>query len=351
MWSTSSISLTPQRKETISAIKTLHIFNPEHDYALAVGNNAYTPPASVINLKKRLSLLPALYAGSGDYILLDSDIPLSSVPNLEYFEIAIKKDLKLIFPGDIRALSDLSHISPWGWNHHIHRQLVESGINKDLLPEISFINTVKDLSHRRTSLTFRKELNSLLFSNQPIQTGKEIFNEEEVIDYLKDYPHSYFKAPWSSSGRGVVSSLHISQNQLKEWSHGIIRRQGSVLAEPAWDKKLDFASEWIINRHKAEFLGLSVFETSSRGKYHGNLQASQENLLKLIESQSHFSLEIIEAQKEVLDRLISPYYSGHLGIDMLADNSGNINPCVEINLRLTMGHIYLPNFNPLTTQR
>ena len=50
-------------------------------------------------------------------------------------------------------------------------------------------------------------------------------------------------------------------------------------------------------------------------------------------------------------------YVGPVGIDMLADKDGRVNPCVEINLRHTMGMTAAAlykltgrprNFNPLT---
>ena len=127
-----------------------------------------------------------------------------------------------------------------------------------------------------------------------------------------------------------------------EWAHGVIRRQWSIIAEPSWNKRLDFATEWTIRSGKPEFLGYSIFEASSRGKYHGNVEDSQENLLKRIQKAApSFGEDIIEAQKMALATHIAPFYEGPLGIDMLSDNEGNINSCVEINLRLTMGHLSL----------
>lgn len=341
MWSISSISQIPQKSETVSAIKSLHIFNPEHDYALAVGNSSYTPPASVVKLKKRLSLLPALYAGSGDFILIDTEIACSSLSSLDYCDLVEAKQLNIVTPLHIPDLNDIGKICPWGWNHHILRQAQEWGIHRELLPTFEYIETVRKLSHRRNSINFRTCLKDYSSTHQ---LGSEIFSVDDVFAFLREYPHSYFKAPWSSSGRGVVSSLHIGENQLKEWAHGIIKRQGSLLAEPGWDKKMDFATEWTVIDHKAQFLGLSIFKTSQRGKYHGNIKASQNELLNILVSQSNFSYDLVEAQKDALDRIISPFYEGPLGIDMLVDKNGEINLCVEINLRLTMGHIFLENF-------
>jgi hypothetical protein len=44
-----------------------------------------------------------------------------------------------------------------------------------------------------------------------------------------------------------------------------------------------------------------------------------------------------------IDDLIAPHYNGYLGIDMMLywDENGKIalNPCVEVNLRMTMGMV------------
>jgi len=42
---------------------TLHIFNPEHDIALAINKSIFTAPHSARELRADLGFLPALYAG------------------------------------------------------------------------------------------------------------------------------------------------------------------------------------------------------------------------------------------------------------------------------------------------
>lgn len=49
---------------------TLHIFNPETDYALASGRPQYTPPKNVVKLRRMLAAIPALWAEPGDDILM-----------------------------------------------------------------------------------------------------------------------------------------------------------------------------------------------------------------------------------------------------------------------------------------
>ena len=336
----------PQEKEIISETKKLFVFNPEHDFALAVGQGSYTPPAEVIKIRKNYSLLPASFAGNSDFILVPDEINEMEISQLPFYDQVIKKQLKIINRGNLsKYASQISKIIPWGWDHAIYKDLVANNIDPSILPNAEDLDNIRKLSHRRTTIPFRqflaKELNSEI-----VNLPRECYSVQEIENFIKTGSIYYFKAPWSSSGRGIVVSDHISKKGLFEWLHGIIRRQGSVIVEPAWNKIFDFATEWEISGGEAKFLGYAVFRTSSRGKYHGNVTASQEQLLHLIkEVVPNFNNDIIEIQNLALNKMISPYYSGPVGIDMLVDTQGNINPCVEINLRFTMGHLSIYHFN------
>lgn len=54
---------------------------------------------------------------------------------------------------------------------------------------------------------------------------------------------------------------------------------------------------------------------------------------------------MIESQRLAIDSLIAPHYNGPVGIDMFSTVEGDLNPCVEINLRLTMGLAALWKWN------
>lgn len=320
--------------------KVLHIFNPEHDLALAVGRGPYTPPKEIIELRGNLSLLPAKYAVNGDFILLPSEISLHEINRLPYFPLAVSKGLQFLTKDNLKDVSsEISRISPWGWDLPLLNYLRDCGLEPALLPSEQTVDKIRTLSHRRTSIPFRKLISNLL-NEELINPAQELFSEHEVKEFLETCSPAYFKAPWSSSGRGIVVSDHISPKGLEEWTHGVIKKQGSVIAEPKWDRTFDFATEWDLDSGKAIFKGLSVFEVSSRGKYHKNIDASQEDLRKLIiKNAPEFSEKVLLAQKYALEELIAPDYQGPLGIDMFADSKGRINYCVEINLRLTMGYI------------
>lgn len=333
--------LIPQNKEIISATN-LFIFNPEHDLALAVGNNTYTPPAEVVKIKKDLALLPAIYAGNSDFILVPDSVSFQDIHSQKFWNIAHEKELQIIHYRDLPDHSEqITRIHPWGWDSVIREALLNNGISPENLPSEGTIKNIRNLSHRKTTIQFRERMADIL-GGPVINPPTELFSLAEVEAFLATYPIAYFKAPWSSSGRGIVVSDHITHKGLLEWAHGVIRKQGSVMAEETWSRVFDFATEWWICKGEAYFLGFSVFKTSSRGKYHGNMEASQSELLsEIIKYAPDFGEPIIEAQKECLNQIIAPGYSGPAGIDMLVDKDGLINPCVEINLRFTMGLINL----------
>lgn len=320
--------------------KTLHIYNPEHDLALAAGNSNYTPPAEILKLKLINALLPARYAGNGDFILVPKELTQPQIETSDFLPLAKSKNISVVWPKDIPAISHLiNKVNPWGWDPAVKSLLESSGIEPSLLPSMEEIEKIRELSHRATSITFRKLISEILGIPEYLP-AHIVHHTEEIPPLLERYHRIFFKAPWSSSGRGIVVSDHISSKGLMEWAHGTIKKQKCLIAEPAWRRKLDFATEWIIENQKARFIGYSVFETSSRGKYHGNMEASQSDILNTILREApSFHSGYIYAQKNVIDSLISPFYSGPLGIDMLADTEGRINPCVEINLRHTMGLI------------
>ena len=94
------------------------------------------------------------------------------------------------------------------------------------------------------------------------------------------------------------------------------------MMERAYIRRLDFATEWQCRDGEASFLGYSVFNVSRRGKYQSNTTGTQDSLLDLIKSATpKWNPAITEKQKSVLEKLIAPFYSGPLGIDMLVTGS------------------------------
>lgn len=322
---------------------TLHIFNPDSDYALANGRRWFTPPAHVVAVRRELALLPAIYAAPGDAILL-LDSPAVSIESLKYHELAAEKNLAVATPKDLARHPGIfaqHRVEPWGWNAAMRQFALDKLGAETGVPDATAIDNIRRLSHRCTSISFLSTMAQYI--SQEITIPEEITDAEEGMKAWRSDRHRFFKAPWSSSGRGILLADDLEERHVRPWISGVIARQGAVIMEKAYTRRLDFATEWICGRESAPlFLGFSVFRTSRRGKYHSNVNDSQSNLRSIIESHTDADINmIVDMQAKAIESFIAPFYSGPLGIDMLVTDSGAVNPCVEINLRHTMGMLPL----------
>lgn len=302
----------------------LHVFNPEHDFALAHGKPWYSAPLSVKTLAKTLEALPCIWADNEDLILTaDSRIMRASSP--------------LASPEYIEELpANLKECDPWGWDSQVKKRLADAGAREETLPTDKEIEEVRRLSHRRTSILCNRRLDS------PI-VPREFYDLEEAIKFWQSSPGCYFKLPWSSGGRGVVDTSELTESQIRQWLTGALRRQGSVTGEERFDKTLHFASLWTIKDGKAEFDGYSMSLSDGRGKYSGNLFGQRGEMERIILDHTRKAnlRDITDRQKEFLESEIAENYTGKAGIDMMAGSDGSVFPCVEVNLRRTMGHVAL----------
>lgn len=342
----SSLSIPRKRDEY-----RVFIFNPETDYALATGRTLYNVPARVVAVRRSMAFLPSLFASCGDAILLLDPPDTLPSPTSETLAAIKGKNIELLTP---ERLSSYIHkraekgekpvFTPWGWNHTLLHTLRSLHIPATFLPSAEEIDTLRMLSHRRTAGIINKTLANLL-PGLPIESASEFFSPEEAHAFCAKNDFVFLKAPWSSSGRGVVNSHEADAATLEKWIAGCIRRQGSVMIEKGKKKTGDFATEWWIEKgRKPEFLGFSMFRATPAGRYLGNVRISQKEIehhLRRLYPNWHNS--IIEAQRESIEAHVAPYYSGPAGIDMLTTEDESLVPCVEINLRFTMGMAELFN--------
>ena len=308
------------------------LFNPSTEYALATGASFYTPPAVVEEFRVANQLLPEAWADHDDMILVDDPSVLRSSSVLVGWS-----DLERIYMQYPDA-----RIEPWGWNHALRRRLLDNGVPESSLPTLEYLDMLRSLAHRRTTILLNEEWNDRSFAQGPVPLPVELFSEDDCVTFYRNNSGCWMKAPWSSSGRGVINTAaDMEERHVRPWCRGIIRRQGSVMAETAADRVADYATEWRLSDGKADYLGLSSFLTSNRGKYISNSRVSQSQMKMQFDNQSAIRLyDVIDAQKEILEKVLRGY-EGLLGIDMIVERSGALRPFVETNLRRTMGMLYL----------
>lgn len=324
-------------------LRRLFYFNPDTDFALGCKTAFYTPPAEVVRLKNNLRLIQLFVAGQGDAIIVDDSGYINRNADEKLFAFAAKKGVSILTLQQIHQDYDSlsfygASFNPWGWNDTMRRIAVRYLGDLIELPEKSYVDLVRNLAHRRTAIKGREiicECEPELYAG----ISKEIDNLSDVIRFTSVHPGAYVKLPWSSSGRGVLPTSRFTPNQIEEWTRGAIRRQGSVIVEENFPSILDFASEWYMKDGKAEFVGWSVFNTSNKGQYEGNILQNNVRIEEMIFASAAFPADrLLDIQKIMLEQVGSGY-SGPVGIDMMLSPTGRINPCVEINFRYTMGHM------------
>ncbi|WP_300503606.1 hypothetical protein [uncultured Duncaniella sp.] len=304
----------------------LHLFNPENDLALGLGCRHYTPPPHAAAIHRAGALLPMWWANEDDLVLAPAEL------NEEADMLAGQFGLH----GRIADTADVTEVEPWGWSLDAKRQFLRAGVKESVLPTDEAIERIRQLSHRRSSIAIIEGLTG----DYPVAV--ETTEPDVVVEMERSHPGCFIKSPWSGSGRGVFCARSLEADALRRRAEGLIHRQGSVMVERGLDKQTDFASLFHSDGQKVEFKGLSVFSTEARGMYSGNIVAPQEYLWDKIGQEIDIRTlkSVIRQQEDILSDLIGNAYSGWMGIDMMTyrDRGGiRLMPCIELNLRRTMG--------------
>lgn len=335
---------------------TLRIFNPEHDIALAANLSNFTAPHAGRQLRHDLGFLPALWAEKGDLVLVD-DVALAEC----MFHKTVSTATRLLGCSLHRANCQFAPCKPgvctvqtrsvdaWGWDLALKARLKRVGIDANVLPTDNQLDVIRQLSHRRTAAG----LLPLLQQAGTVGEAFECTTADAVGQLVRHYGHLVLKAPWSSSGRGLrfVKSDTIGSSHVQGWLRNMLASQGAVMAEPYYDKVKDFGMEFEARAEgDVRYLGLSLFHTAN-GAYTGNILATEH--AKHLMISRYIPIELLDNIKtkvcEILASVFKGKYVGPFGIDMMVCASHSttgdpqflLHPCVEINLRRTMGHVAL----------
>ena len=329
----------------------LHIFNPEHDLALASNLRQFTAPHAGRQLRSDLSFIPALWADEGDLVLVDDiDNARDKVRHLggdlvDKVEFITKVQLAHFIKTEF-----LDSVHPWGWDLSLKGELEHIGIPEIALPSDAILNKVRAISSRQ-------------WAAEHLQSGvRFVQSVAEVKSLVREWGKAVIKAPWSSSGRGV---RFVSADEFREvsdypsferWVGNIIYRQGGVTVEPYYTKVMDFGMEFEMVDGKVFYRGLSLFDTI-KNAYSGNVlcpEDKKEEMMARYVSPERL-LQIRQHVIDVMEPALKGIYSGPFGVDMMiyakeqnlpsdgvssdVQDDFGVNECIEVNLRRTMGHV------------
>jgi hypothetical protein len=293
------------------------LFNPSHEMALATNAAQYTPPKQIQQMEEDLCRLPLLWAEEGDIVLTSTSTKTSTLHSSLF-------TLNSPLP------------APWGWNKSVRNRFLRMGIDPSLMPSEQQLDCWRSFASRAWAadycdVFYRKcEVEGLVPNHVAF-----IRSNADYEAWLSKYGSVPFivKAEYSSSGRGN-RVFNVQGSRVQEFK-GLPQ-----LIDTFYDKMLDFAMEFEVTRQAVRYLGLSVFETSSEGRYAFNYLRSQQELREMIVSQlldANVLDDLIAQHLQLLSERLLGQYEGIVGIDMMVVRGGLIHPCVEINLRMNMG--------------
>lgn len=314
----------------------VHLFNPENDIALASGSPQFTAPKAAVALRYAGYALPIWYADTADRILAYGI-------NARWFD-----NIRQTFGIDVDVFDHSSFDqyapAPWGWSAAARHEFENEGFSDLNLPPLQKIERWRQLSHRRTASVLHNMIAPALdFEIAP--AAVEIDDVGRLGTYLKDNPACIIKSPWSSSGRGLTDTRKHKADETIRRCEGIIRKQGSVMVEKAYDRAADFAMLFECRDGRCHFVGYSLFNTDEKGNYIGNVLDSDANIIDAIGRlypREHIE-KVARELEHAISAVIATDYNGPLGVDMLiartADGAMLLDATVELNLRMTMGFV------------
>jgi hypothetical protein len=315
----------------------MYIFNPDNDLAIANFNHHFTAPASARKMRSDLALLPIWYAPDGALVIAEGELN-----NLFLEELKRKM---LINNSLISLLQIAEHpnveVKPWGWNPALRKELIQAGVNEQMLPSISDLELLRNYSGRQNAVKLLSELKAL----NPAFCGESYLytDIERLLSYLKEANgDQVLKMPYSGSGKGLVWLKGAITDKQTDWCRRVLKMQGGVVAEPVLSKVQDFAMEFEMTDLGVQFVGYSLFQSASSGAYMGNVllsdRAIEDKLSNYIE---RYLLVQLKATLKTKLCGYYPHYRGYLGVDMMicktAESVFQLQPCVEINMRMNMG--------------
>ncbi|MDE6134959.1 MAG: hypothetical protein K2F79_05235, partial [Muribaculaceae bacterium] len=286
------------------ASEKVHLFFPENDLALALDLTNYTPPPAAVRLRRSGEALPLWYGAEGDSFI-------STGVNAEWLD-----KMRSLFGMGVGVYGyDASGCvaAPWGWSKASRKVYADRGFAPADLPDDARLERIRELSHRRSSVFIGERLaRALSFPLAPV--ARECRTYADVEAFVAANGESVLKLPWSSSGRGLVRTDRSTLEGQRRMVEGMIRRQGSVMAEKFLEKSKDFAMLFTAEGGCCRYEGLSLFTTDRVGSYSGNELAAQDELGRRIGCP--VLGELSELLPGILQELIGDAYQGPLGVDM-----------------------------------
>jgi hypothetical protein len=328
----------------------VYLFNASNDSALACNNLSYSPTKFVKVFENDLATLPMLFATEYDIVLVNEQPSEDFISQLQKFGFKLphfvtKDDF---FEHQQSLKYNLRALKPWGWSRTVHtifrtvkNQFTKTTVCSDWNPQL------RELSGRQTAATILQTIveQKLPFVLSESAIPKPLKSVETIPQLFSQNERWVLKAPWSSSGRGLMRISPQRYDKTEQtWAQGIIDEQGFVMIEPWHDKVFDFSMLFSVTADAISLLCFSSFKTNDKGQFLGSYINWHEH--SVFAEMGITEIELNNLACIVAESLrkcdFQNYYEGWIGVDaMVIRENGKvvIHPCVEINCRYTIGHL------------
>jgi hypothetical protein len=331
----------------------IRYFNPGHETAVLNASKYYHPPAHVVKMQTDLAFLPAWYASENDFVFMKTSLS-------DHFILSCKPvnlRVKAVTPDDFATTPEMfqnSAIDLWGISPqsvHFFEKLSEKWNLSLDIPQWK-----EEFCFLGSRFASQKLLSGLLNRMPKIEQTilPHFFTNIETIEQLtvQNQEKLLVKSPYSSSGRGLVwlPPGKIAQSE-KQIISGMLKKQVQVSVEWVLNKCLDFSMHFEnTDRGETRFIGYSIFQTNAKGAYEKSLLAGQKHLEKQLTNliDANLLLQTRTVLTEMIQKMYIPHYIGTIGVDMMIYQLGNsyrLHPCVEINMRKSMGYLAIRLFD------
>ncbi|GHT40738.1 hypothetical protein FACS189437_06760 [Bacteroidia bacterium] len=325
----------------------IYYFNPGHETAVLNASKYYQPAANQVKMQQELAFLPAWYAAPDDFVLIENELPGIFQKEIKTLN-PIAKSISISELEERRKELFNQSIGLWGISPqsiYLFEKLNNHYNFQWQIPE--WKEEFRYLGSRMASHQALSHLLNTIPGLDKAILPKFFSTIAELEDYIIHRNEKLLvKSPYSSSGRGLVwlppGPLARSEKQI---ICGMLKKQTQVSVEKALDKQLDFSMHFEIDQASAvHFIGYSIFQTNEKGAYQESLLANQDFLEKQITALIDKEL-LYQVRNELLttlQKMYAPYYTGTIGVDMLvyqSENQYRLNPCLEINMRKSMGYL------------
>ena len=336
----------------------IYLFNPTCEYAIANGNENWQPNRLLQKMEYDLSALPLFFAKKNDFVLVDK------IPSPEFIELLVQLGIEI--PNFIlknEAINNQQFINlpknkmlPWGWSPAVHKLLFpfkeSCSVEFQQSPVFNRTHEHRKITSRKFAADILNQLQTKITADYilPVEFAPKVcITQNDFETCILQWGKVMVKAPWSSSGRGL-QPITKTPVHPKVWEKvmGIVKEQGFAIAEPYLNKALDLAFLFVLKKGKVDLLGISNFCTNKKGQYEGNwLNGLPRTLEKRVLEFADFVIR--EIRQPLINTIenseMAIFYEGVFGVDTLTyfdeNQSLKINPCLEINVRHTMGLLSL----------